>query len=143
MIGISSISKSLLYSLILVVSIGSVMPSGLHSKGMEFCSMKSEMPISTDHSSDEDCPMSNKAENEKPAEDPFCDLYFACACSIANPGLKNEALIVTKPEYTGLVFTSTLTVEEIKVEYHVPHPSNSISLYSSPPLFLVNESFLI
>jgi hypothetical protein len=137
----------------LSILMGISIPSGLHAMSEEVCNDMQEMDIPmqplTDHA--EECPMiSQPAEPQEHQHFPKTDkthhsvhdLGFACACSIDEAPVKTEAPAQLKTK------VSVLQVVQILAENHTDESEvhafqNPASyIHSSPPIYLLNESFL-
>lgn len=104
--------------------------------------MMSQSPA-TMHSDMQDCP-TTQGQTEEPARiaDHSCDSEALCDCSPALISVKDNTIVVSKIEIQepDLLVVELLESTETEVNYYtLSHPN----LYSSPPLFLTNESFLI
>lgn len=137
----------------LSILIGVSVPAGLHAMSGEVCKEMQEkgIPMQPMSEHSEDCPMNNQ-----PAEVPghqhhtktdkthhkAHDLGFACACSIEEAPVKTEAKAQLKTK------VSTLQVVQILAETHTDESETHTfqirvsDAYSSPPIYLLNETFL-
>lgn len=136
----------------LSILVGVSLPAGLHLKSMEACDVMEgghsnhKMPITMMAGHDE-CPMADqhqsKAEHISIMEAGMHDFGFACACSVDEAPVKTEAPVYKK------VKTQILAVVEILAEDHSNQTESAFTAiqtsdsYSPPPIFLVNESFII
>ncbi len=132
----SIISKSL------VVIFGMLFLFGSSGLAEQMCQdMMTKSPV-TEHSDMPDCP-TKQSDTEKPVDsDNHCDSELLCDCSPDLISVKDNTVIVNKTQVSqpDLLVVELLETSETEVNYYTQsHPK----LYSSPPLFLTNESFLI
>lgn len=74
--------------------------------------------------------------------DNHCDSELLCNCSPDLISVKDNTIVVNKTEIQepDLLVVELMEASENEIKYYtLSHPK----LYSSPPLFLTNESFLI
>lgn len=110
-----------------------------------------EMSMPMDHMNsmaDEDCPMNSKMDHHSSTTNSVletnCKVMIDCACNIGVPPLHVEAPSVLTLKVPSIGVTKVLEDFATKTNTAKPRPpiiySNS---YSSPLLFLANESLLI
>lgn len=103
--------------------------------------MMTKSPV-TEHSDMPDCP-TKQGDTEDPVDsDNHCDSELLCDCSPNLISVKDNIVVVNKTEIQepDLLVVELVEAPETEVNYYpLSHPK----LYSSPPLFLTNESFLI
>lgn len=96
----------------------------------------------TEHSDMPDCP-TKQGDTEEPSDaDNHCDSELLCDCSPDLISVKDNTIVVNKIEIQepDLLVVELVEASETEIKYYtLSHPK----LYSSPPLFLTNESFLI
>jgi hypothetical protein len=110
----------------------------------DLCEQMPEMHHSTDHG--EDCPIAGAMSAEKTNgkyHHSLNKLGLACACNIEEAPLKTEAPIYQK------IKSQVFVVVQVLVENHTPnnefdtHSYTISDSYSPPPLYIINETFLI
>lgn len=132
------------------------MPAGLHAKSHAECDANESMHA--DHSTPmpskmmegeghDDCPMeathSSDDSHTSMIDEGTVDFGFTCTCSIEKAKVSTEAPVFKKMKL------QVLPVVQVLAENHMPHTefdNYSIPLsntFSPPPIFLINESFLI
>ena len=110
--------------------------------------MMEEMPVSNHHSGNEEdmehCPMSGTSE-EIPAETSHCEMEMSiCGCEfqlVNSFATLTHTIKLNPPVLPVFKLISVLTPPEISEP--PPLPVYFSSSYTSPRLFLANESFLI
>lgn len=134
----------------LSILIGISIPTGLHAMPENLCEDIQDMhhptpsPSLSEHG--EQCPMNGPASADLPIGKfhySLNDLGLDCACSLEDTPLKTEASVFQKGKTQIFVLVKILT------ENHTPNhefDTNSYLVtdsYSPPPIYIVNESFLI
>ncbi|MEQ8357881.1 MAG: hypothetical protein RH860_00230 [Cytophagales bacterium] len=133
---ISSANKSL------VLIFGMVFLFSSSGLAEQMCQdMMTKSPV-TEHSNMPDCP-TKQGDTEEPMDaDNHCDSELLCNCSPDLISVKDNTIVVNKTEIQepDLLVVELMEASENEIKYYtLSHPK----LYSSPPLFLTNESFLI
>jgi hypothetical protein len=114
------------------------------SSGMveQMCQDMMVQTPATEHSDMPDCP-TKKGDAEMPMDsDDHCSSELICECAPNIVSIKDSKIVVNKMEVSQLYLVVVELVEPptTEIQYQtLSHPK----LYSSPPLFLTNESFLI
>ena len=137
-----NISKTLSTYKSLVVIFGMLFLLGSSGLTEQMCQeMMTKSPV-TEHSDMPDCP-TKQGDTEDPVDsDNHCDSELLCDCSPNLISVKDNIVVVNKTEIQepDLLVVELVEAPETEVNYYtLSHPK----LYSSPPLFLTNESFLI
>lgn len=133
---ISSANKSLILIFGMVFLFSS---SGLAEQMCQ--DMMTKSPV-TEHSDMPDCPTKQGDTEESSDADNHCDSELLCNCSPDLISVKDNTIVVNKTEIQepDLLVVELMEASENEIKYYtLSHPK----LYSSPPLFLTNESFLI
>lgn len=103
--------------------------------------MMTKSPV-TEHSDMPDCPTKQGETDEPVDSDNHCDSELICDCVSDINSIKDNTIVVDKTEVSVpyLLVIELVETPKTKVQFYTSsHPK----FYSSPPLFLTNESFLI
>jgi len=139
---------------------GILLPAGLYAISMDHCGLMQDMHEDTEmsHSNLADlvmCPMEDDSQNHhQPKETAHSECLsmkhtaadesgFDCNCSAEKTPLTTEAPVVKKVKIqvlSVLQIIENFHIEKTEFGKHAIHVSDS---YSPPPIFLLNESFLI
>lgn len=103
--------------------------------------MMTESPV-TEHSDMPDCPSKQGHAQEPAGSNNHCSSESICDCSPAFVLIKDHTVVVNKIEVSVPNVQVIALMESPDAETKYYTPLHSIP-YSSPPLFLTNESFLI
>lgn len=142
-------------ALLLSLSIlaGIAVPTGLHAMSHEMCDTDHEMHQPATHDmaghGEDYCPMPGNTPAQADAERTHhqaYDLGLACACSVDNAPLTTKMQLQKKDKKPVLqlirvILYSNQDLPGITTALQSPIPVHKA--YSPPPIFLVNDSFLI
>ncbi|MCP9290564.1 hypothetical protein [Gracilimonas sediminicola] len=136
------ISSSRFYNKIIVVVIGMLFLIGSSGTIQKIClDMSMPNPISQ-HSEMPDCPTKHGDKQLPDDLRDHCDSMINCDCSFEVNSIKEQTVLISKVEISqpDLVVVEILITDQTDKDfYSYLHPE----FYSSPPLFLTNETFLI
>lgn len=126
-----------------VLLMGVTLPAGLHAKALvDFCLAPSEQESNMlpDHSC---CP----SETEEPdaqsnhAAHQDCESVFLCTCHIDRAPLSDQNWTINNKLFTGTIAALVSIGPEIHDD-HFRQPDVITGTYSTPPIFLLNSTFL-
>lgn len=139
--------------LCITILFGFSFPSELHAGPDQVCDLMTTthddhgalMSSSMDH---ENCPMADMADaghshhsNGSDTESQHSGIN--CACSIDNISVETEARVLQKTKTLVLSVLSVFNAYNTITDETAENAIQRLDSYSSPPIFLVNESFLI
>lgn len=142
------------FALLLSISffLGVSLPGGLHAKLLVTCDVTEsmhdghQMNVAMMEGHD-DCPMEDqhhsKGNNVSVMEAGMHDFSFTCACSIEEAKVKTEAPVFQRVKLQVLTVVQVFAKNLTNKTESGTHPILIPDSYSPPPIFLVNESFLI
>lgn len=125
---------------------GFVFPAGLHGLTMD-CETSGAMhgTHSDTMTEEHECPMAKQHQahssvmNDTDGE----ESGFVCACSQEVATVQSEAVVIQKQNEQILAVVKTIKEEHTSVSQAVQTYELLSDSYSSPPIYLTNESFLI
>lgn len=121
---------------------GISIPAGLHAMTEEVC----ETGIGEIHHSmsshAEDCPMEMDDTHRMPKHHQAHDFGFACACSIDEAPLNIEVQAQLKVKAPVLAVTQILSADHFSETKNQSFQRSVSDNFSSPPIYLLNETFL-
>ncbi len=136
------ISKLVAYNRFFVAITGMLFLLGSSGLAQQMCQdMMAKSPV-TEHSDMPDCPTKQGSSEEPNESDNHCDSELVCQCSPDFVSIKDNTIVVNKIEIEEPVL-QVVELIEISENYTKHYSLSHPKLYSSPPLFLTNESFLI
>lgn len=139
----------------LLLLIGVALPTGLHAKALvDFCMEPVQVetgmlpdhsccPSDSEHEANSDAPeaMDHPESHEKPATHNGCEAAVICACHIDRAPLNDQNWTAQNHPFAGIIADIATVIPETHTDRHaVPAPVTDI--YSSPPIFLLNSTFL-
>ena len=146
--------------LALSILIGVSMPAGLYASAMDLCDMMEDDIMNAGHSMPDtymamtphdSCPMEDHQEQRRQSHH-TCDESmhseshdpgFDCDCGVEEASVKTEAPLVHKTKTHILNVVQVLPDFHVETKESVNHAFLISDTYSQPPIFLVNESFLM
>jgi len=147
MIKKSDASRALLYFLVVIVSMGSIVPSGLHLKNMERCDQTLYSANSSQNTMEEKCLKGSMNDHHPETKNNLrydsCDLVIDWGCNTGKTPIVTEVITIKKVKSLQIpLIGNHVEIHSIKAEKY-PSPIYLSNSYSPPPLFLANASFLI
>lgn len=137
-----NISTRLTIHKLMVVIFGMLFLLGSSGLAEKMCQEMMTQPPVTQHDEMPDCP-TKQGDSKQPIESAdHCDSNLLCDCSINMVSVKDNTIVVQKLEVSepDLTFIELIELPQSEPDFYTQsHPI----IYSSPPLFLTNESFLI
>lgn len=123
--------------------IGVALPTGLHAKALvDFCltPVEEHNNMLPDHSC---CPSEAESEHRDLHDSTHnkCDSNLICTCHIDEIPLNNQDWVTSNSSYTGILTACTSISKEDHTDNFQYHGVLSDS-YSTPPIFLLNSTFL-
>lgn len=132
------------------ILLGVTLPRDLHAGSDELCD--SMMSMHGDHMSSmmahDDCLDAEKKQTSHPlhASESESEKHHSeinCACSFEDPTVKTESRVFQKTKILVLTSIDVLIVNDTNTNESTENAFQRLDSYSPPPIFLVNESFLI
>jgi len=116
---------------------GVSLPAGLHAKALVDYCLTSSMEQGSDMLPDHSCCLS---EDEDAAHQD-CESIFLCTCHIDQAPLSDQNWTITNKVFTGMLAVIT-SVSPASHTADSAKPASSTETYSTPPIFLLNSTFL-